>query len=108
LDNDSPSGLIPHNGNMCGLLLALDLLGCSGWLLGQEGEVSDCCSAGTDFLLAGCSDGTAQAQIFLCKINSTLVSIIFRHVELPLEVDSFLSESVLMNTSSLAALPLSC
>jgi hypothetical protein len=30
LGNDSPSGLVPHNGNMCGLLLALELLGCSG------------------------------------------------------------------------------
>jgi hypothetical protein len=31
----------------------------------------------------------AQAQIFLCKINSVLVSIIFWHVELPFELDSF-------------------
>jgi hypothetical protein len=34
LGNDLPSGLVPHNGNMCGLLLALELLGCSGGLLG--------------------------------------------------------------------------
>jgi hypothetical protein len=52
LGNDSPSGLVPHNGNMRGLLLALELLGCSGWLLGQEGEVPGCSGTGTDFLLA--------------------------------------------------------
>jgi hypothetical protein len=34
LSNDSRSGLFPHNGNICGLLLALELLGCSGWFLG--------------------------------------------------------------------------
>jgi hypothetical protein len=61
LGSDSPSGLVPHNGNMCGLLLALELLGYSGWLLGQEGEVPGCSDMGTDFLLAGCSDGTAAA-----------------------------------------------
>jgi hypothetical protein len=44
---------------MRGLLLALELLGCSGWLLGQEGEVPGCSDAGTDFLLAEYSDGTA-------------------------------------------------
>jgi hypothetical protein len=37
LGNDSPNGLIRHSGNMHDLLLALELLGCSGWLLGQEG-----------------------------------------------------------------------
>jgi hypothetical protein len=62
LGNVSPSGLVPHNGNMCGLLLALELLGCSGWLLGQEGEVSGCFDAVTDFLPAGCSNGTAAAE----------------------------------------------
>jgi hypothetical protein len=61
LGNDSPSGLVLHNGNMCDILLALELLGCSGWLLGQEGKVSDCSDAGTDFLLASCSDGTVAA-----------------------------------------------
>jgi hypothetical protein len=61
LGNDSPNGLVPHNGNMRDLLLAPELLGCSGLLLGQEGEVPGCSSAGTDFLLAGCSDGTAAA-----------------------------------------------
>jgi hypothetical protein len=35
--NDSPSGFVPRNGNMRALLLALELLGCSTWLLGQEG-----------------------------------------------------------------------
>jgi hypothetical protein len=54
LGNDSPSGLVPHNGNMCSLLLALALPDCSSWMLGQEGEVPDCSGAGTDFLLASC------------------------------------------------------
>jgi hypothetical protein len=45
LGNDSPNGVVPHSGNMHGLLLALELLGCSGWLLGQEGEVSGCSDA---------------------------------------------------------------
>jgi hypothetical protein len=39
-------------------LLALTLLGCSGWLLGQEDGLPSCSDAGIDFLLAGCSDGT--------------------------------------------------
>jgi hypothetical protein len=43
------------------LLLALELLGHSGWLLGQKGELPDCCDTGTDFLQVGCSDGTAAA-----------------------------------------------
>jgi hypothetical protein len=43
------------------LLLALGLLGHSGWLLRQEGELPDCSNAGTDFLQVGCSDGTAAA-----------------------------------------------
>jgi hypothetical protein len=59
LGNDSPSGLVPHSGNMHDLLLVLELLGCCGWLLGQEGEVPSCSGAGMDFLLVGCSDGTA-------------------------------------------------
>jgi hypothetical protein len=37
----------------------LGLLGHSGWLLGQEGELPGCSDAGTDFLPAECSDGTA-------------------------------------------------
>jgi hypothetical protein len=41
------------------LLLALGLLGHSGWVLGQEGELPGCSDAGTDFLSVGCSDGTA-------------------------------------------------
>jgi hypothetical protein len=45
------------------LLLALELLGCSGWLLGQEGELPSCSDAGTDFLPVGCSDGTATEEI---------------------------------------------
>ena len=47
---------------MSGLLLVLELLGCSSSLLGQEGEVPGCSDAGIDFLLAGCSDGTAAAE----------------------------------------------
>jgi hypothetical protein len=34
LDSSSPSGFVLHNRSMCGLLLVLGLLGCSGWLLG--------------------------------------------------------------------------
>jgi hypothetical protein len=41
------------------LLLALGLLGHSGWVLGQEGELPGCSDAGTDFLQVGCSDSTA-------------------------------------------------
>jgi hypothetical protein len=44
------------------LLLALWLLGHSGWLLGQEGELPGCSDAGTDFLPARCSDGTAAEE----------------------------------------------
>jgi hypothetical protein len=43
------------------LLLVLGLLGHSGWLLGQEGELPDCFDVGTDFLQDGCSDGSAAA-----------------------------------------------
>jgi hypothetical protein len=46
---------------MRGLLLALLLLGCSGWLLGQESELPSCSDTSTDFLTAGCSDSTAAA-----------------------------------------------
>ena len=42
-------------------LLELALLDCSGWLLGQEDRLPSCSNAGIDFLLAGCSDGTAAA-----------------------------------------------
>jgi hypothetical protein len=46
---------------MHGLLLALDLLGYSGWLLGQEGELRGYFDAGTDFLPVGRSHGTDVA-----------------------------------------------
>ena len=62
LGNDSPNGLVPHSGNMHDFLLALVLLDCSGWLLRQEDRLPGCCNAGIDFLLAGCSDGTAVAE----------------------------------------------
>jgi hypothetical protein len=61
LGNDSPSGLVPHSGNMHDFLLALALLGCSGWLLGQEGGVPGCSDADINFLPTGCSEGTAAA-----------------------------------------------
>ena len=61
MGNDSPNGLVPHSGNTHDSLLALALLGCSGWLLGQEGRVPGCFDADIDFLPAGCSDGTAAA-----------------------------------------------
>jgi hypothetical protein len=35
------------------LLLALGLLGHSGWVLGREGELSSCSDAGIDFLQVG-------------------------------------------------------
>jgi hypothetical protein len=47
---------------MHGFLLALVLLGCSGWLLGQEDGLPGCSDAGIDFLLTSCSDGTAAAE----------------------------------------------
>jgi hypothetical protein len=42
-------------------LLELALLDCSGWLLGQEDGLPGCSDASIDFLLAGCSNGTAAA-----------------------------------------------
>jgi hypothetical protein len=61
LGNKTPSGLVPHSGNILGLLLALGLSGCSGWLLGQEGEVSGCSASNIGFLLVGCVNGTVVA-----------------------------------------------
>jgi hypothetical protein len=43
-------------------LLELALLDCSGWLLGQEDGLPGCSDVGIDFLLAGCSHGTAAAE----------------------------------------------
>jgi hypothetical protein len=59
LDNASLNGPALHNGSILCLLLALGLLDCSSWLLGQENEVPDYSASGTDFLLAICSSGTA-------------------------------------------------
>jgi hypothetical protein len=42
-------------------LLALTLLDCYGWLLGQEDGLPGCFDVGIDFLLAGYSDGTVAA-----------------------------------------------
>jgi hypothetical protein len=61
LGNAMPSDLVPHSGNIHGLLLVLELLGCSYWLMGQEGEVSGCSVVDTGFLPVGCSGGTAAA-----------------------------------------------
>ena len=41
------------------LIIALGLLGHSGWLLGLEDELPGCSDVGTNFLQARCSDGTA-------------------------------------------------
>jgi hypothetical protein len=49
LGNATPSGLVPHSGNIHGLLLALRLSGFSDWLLGHEGEVPGCSVSGTGF-----------------------------------------------------------
>jgi hypothetical protein len=43
------------------LLLALELLGYSGWLLGQEGELPGYSDPGNDILPVERSDGTAAA-----------------------------------------------
>jgi hypothetical protein len=62
LGNDSPNGLVPHSGNMHDFLLELELLDCSGWLLGQEDGLPGFSDVGIDFLLAGYSDGTVAAE----------------------------------------------
>ena len=43
------------------LRLALEVLGYSGWLLGQEGELPGYSGADTDFPPVECSDGTVVA-----------------------------------------------
>jgi hypothetical protein len=61
LSKESPSGHVPHSGNIHCLLLALALPGYSDWWLGQEGEVPGCSIVDTDFLCAGCASGTVVA-----------------------------------------------
>jgi hypothetical protein len=61
LGNDSPNGLVPHSENMRDFILALALLGCSGWLLGQEDGLPGCSDDGIDFLPTSYSDGIAAA-----------------------------------------------
>jgi hypothetical protein len=61
LDSSLPSDFVLHSRSMHNLLLALELLSHSGWLLRQEGELPDCSDAGIGFLQVGCSDGTAAA-----------------------------------------------
>jgi hypothetical protein len=63
LESSSPSGFALHNRSTHDLLLVLELLDYSGWLLGQEGELPSCSDARIDFLLIGCSDGTAAAVV---------------------------------------------
>ena len=58
LGNDSLNGHVPHSGNIRGLLLALELLGCPDWLLGQEGEVPGC-SGSTAAAVEGTAYDTA-------------------------------------------------
>jgi hypothetical protein len=76
LDNASPNGLALHNENML-YLLALGLLDCSGWLLGQEDEVPADPASRTDFLLSDCSgdsaagaEGTASKTVVEADDNS--------------------------------------
>jgi hypothetical protein len=57
-DNASPNVLALHNGSILFLFLALGLLDCSSWLLGQEDEVPADSTSGTNFILAGCSGST--------------------------------------------------
>jgi hypothetical protein len=59
LGNGSSSDLVPHSGNICDLLLELELLGCPDWLLGQEGEVPGC-SSGTVVAAEGTASDTAN------------------------------------------------
>jgi hypothetical protein len=67
--NESPSGLVPHSGNIHNLLLVLGLSGCSSWLLRQEGEVHGCSAADTDFLPVGCAGSTAAAKGTTSRTN---------------------------------------
>jgi hypothetical protein len=57
-DNASPDGLARHSASILCLLLALGLLDCSGWLLGQEDGVSDYSVSGTNSLLVDYSYST--------------------------------------------------
>jgi hypothetical protein len=61
LDNESPSDLFLHSGNIHGLLLALELLSCSDLLLGLEGKMPGCSVIDTGFLPVGCSGSTPAA-----------------------------------------------
>jgi hypothetical protein len=66
-------------------LLALALLGCSGWLLGQKDGLFGCSDTGIDFLLAGCSDGTAAAEelpLILLLLVLTLMLVLVTLLEL--------------------------
>jgi hypothetical protein len=58
---ESPSGHVPHSGNIHGLLLALALSSYSDWWLGQEGEVPGCSIIDTDFLRVDSAGSTTAA-----------------------------------------------
>jgi hypothetical protein len=62
LDSSSPSGFVLYSRSTHDLLLALELLGHSSWVLGKEGELPGCSDVVTDFLQVGCSDGIAAAK----------------------------------------------
>jgi hypothetical protein len=74
-NNASPNGPALHNGSILCLLLALGLLDCSGWLLGQEDEVPDYSTSGTDFLLASCSRGTTAVAEGTASGSATKVDV---------------------------------
>jgi hypothetical protein len=78
-DNASPNGPALHSGSILCLLLALGLLDCFGWLLGQEDEVPDYSAYGTNFHLIDCSDdivvdaeGTASGTTAEADVGSAV------------------------------------
>jgi hypothetical protein len=64
-------------------LLEMALLDCSGWLLWQEDGLPGCSDAGIDFLLVGCSDGTAAVkELVLLLLVLTLMLVLVTLLEL--------------------------
>jgi hypothetical protein len=76
LGNDPPSDLVPHSGNISGLFLALELLGCPDWLLGQEGEVPGCSSGTAATTEEIASDTAAGAELMLMSLRVTLLELL--------------------------------
>jgi hypothetical protein len=77
-DNASPNGIALHNGSILCLLLALQLLDCSAWLLGQEDEVPTDSASRTDFLLSDYSSGTvgdAEGTASVMLLRQALVML---------------------------------